>query len=206
LVGRNTVESWHAAAGANLVVGIAYLAISFAVAKPLIKMGTLRSNPFGATTAAIFLTCAVHHGILFVQMTLPSVGLGENSGLAMREALFWYQATWDVLAASVGIWYWALRKNYAPLMRRAKLFEDMKDRQRQALEINDNIVQGLTVAQLALTLEENERSREALEETLVRARHIISDLLGSVDDPEVKLGAGDLVRKRPATVTKGFPS
>ena len=192
--------AWQVAAVANLIVAVAYLAISAAIARPLIRTGQLWANKLGTATAAIFLTCAVHHGMHGVHMTLPVLGILEHSGHALRTAFGWHQAGWDILTASVGVWYWSLRRLYAPLMRGAQLFEDLKERQRQALEINDNIVQGLTVAQMALALDERKESKQALESTLVSARRIISDLLGEVDSPETRLGPGDLVRSAPAVV------
>jgi hypothetical protein len=72
-------------------------------------------------------------------------------------------------------------------------------RRQQALEINDNIVQGLTVAQLALELERPEDSRVAIEDTLAKARTIISTLLGEIQSEET-LNAGDLVRAHPALI------
>ena len=49
--------------------------------------------------------------------------------------------------------------------------------QRQALELNDAIVQGLAVAKYALELELDDRAEEALAETLRKARGIVSGLL-----------------------------
>lgn len=198
--------AWQIAGIANLIVGVAYLAISFAIAKPLVQTKQLGSNKLGTATAAIFLTCAVHHGMHGVHLYLPVFGIEEHSGHALRLAFGWHQAIWDVITASVGIWYWTLRRHYAPLMRGAKLFEDLKERQRQALEINDDIVQGLTVAQMALTMDETRQSKEALEATLASARRIISDLLGDAGSPETRLGAGDLIRSKPAVVTDTGPT
>jgi hypothetical protein len=81
---------------------------------------------------------------------------------------------------------------------RVKLGEASLRRQ-QALEINDNIVQGLTVAQLALELGRPEESLLAVEDTLAKARTIISSLLGEMQDEDA-LNAGDLVRARPALI------
>jgi hypothetical protein len=75
--------------------------------------------------------------------------------------------------------------------------DGMELRRAQALEINDNIVQGLTVAQMALAMDRTEESAEALSETLAKARHIISDLLG---EAKTDLQAGDLVRENPSIV------
>jgi signal transduction histidine kinase len=106
---------------------------------------------------------------------------------------------WEVLTAAMGVYYWSLRRTYGALMKGAKLFDDMRERQRQALEINDNIVQGLFVAQTALALDEREVSEEALRSTLESARQIISDLLGEANS-DVALGPGELVRKQAAEV------
>jgi len=49
------------------------------------------------------------------------------------------------------------------------MFEDLKMRQRQAVEINDNIVPGLTVARYKLERGEEQQSRAAIEKTLRRS-------------------------------------
>ena len=46
-----------------------------AIVRPLIETGQLRSNALGAATAAIFFTCAVHHGGHTVHMLLPGAGV-----------------------------------------------------------------------------------------------------------------------------------
>ena len=71
-------------------------------------------------------------------------------------------------------------------------------RRHQALEINDNVVQGLAVAKYAFDLGETEKAREAIDGTLGAARRIISDLLDEVGSDEV-FGAAALVREKPAT-------
>jgi signal transduction histidine kinase len=190
---------WKVGAAANLAVALVYLAIAVAIVRPLVRERQLRANRLGTATAAIFLTCAVHHGSHAVHVLLPYVGLEVHEGLALRAAFNWHVVGWDVLTAAVGIYYWTLRRTYGPLMRGAKLFEDMKERQRQALEINDTIVQGLFVAQTALALGERETSEEALHTTLESARHIISDLLGEVGS-ELAPRPGQLVRDAPALI------
>ena len=73
----------------------------------------------------------------------------------------------------------------------------MRERQRQALELNDDVVQGLAVARMALDLGQRDRAVDAIEQSMQSASRIISDLLGPVGT-ETRLGAGDLVRERPA--------
>jgi hypothetical protein len=197
---------WVAGTVANLVIAIAYLGIAVAILVPLVRERQLRSNPLGSATAAIFLTCAVHHGGHAVKALLPFVsawhvlGFDAASGVYTRLAWDPEAVLWDVLSAAVAVYYWSLRRNYAPLMRGAKLFEDLRERQRQALEINDDIVQGLAEAKLALQLGERDQSEEALTATLAAARRIITDLLGE-SGAETRLGPGHLRRSAAAGVT-----
>ncbi|MDQ4065952.1 MAG: hypothetical protein M3161_07890 [Actinomycetota bacterium] len=71
-------------------------------------------------------------------------------------------------------------------------------RRQQALEINDNIVQGLAVAKYAFELEQYDRARAAVEGTLTAARKIISDLLEELGD-EAEILPGSLQRDVAAT-------
>ncbi len=71
-------------------------------------------------------------------------------------------------------------------------------RRQQALEINDNIVQGLAVAKYALDLGETEKVQEAIDGTLAAARTIISDLLEEIGEDDL-FGATALIRDRAAT-------
>jgi hypothetical protein len=192
---------WQVVATANFVCFVAYIAIAAAIVLPLVAEGQLGTNRLGTATAAIFFTCAVHHGMHSVHMVLPVFGIDTAQGHALRTAVgTWHSVAWDALTALVGVYYWTLRRTYGTLMRGAKLFEDMRERQQRALEINDNIVQGLYVAQTALALDEVELSEEALRGTLAAARNIISDLLGERD---TALAPGELVRQTAAVVTAG---
>jgi hypothetical protein len=185
---------WQIGLVANAVIALAYVMIAGAIVAPLLSSGQLRSNRLGAATAAIFFTCAVHHGGHTVHMLLPYVGVETDRGLAMRAAYDWEMAAWDVVSALIGGYYWTLRRTYAPFMRGAQLFEDMRQRERQALQLNDNVLQGLVVAKMALELGQTERAGAALESSISAASVMISDLLGSSG---TKNG---LLRSRPASV------
>ena len=92
----------------------------------------------------------------------------------------------------------------APQQGEAARSQEEQLRRRQALEINDNVVQGLTVAKYALDAGDIEDAKKAIEKTLGAARHIITELLD--DGPEdLRLVAGDLVRLEPATVVLAPP-
>lgn len=53
-----------------------------------------------------------------------------------------------------------------------------RERERHALDIHDNIVQGLAEAQLAFEVGRPEQAREAVDRTLVAARRLVTELLG----------------------------
>jgi len=72
-----------------------------------------------------------------------------------------------------------------------------EERRRRAVELNDDVVQGLAVAQLALEAGREEAAREALEGTLAAARSIVTGLLEESGE-HGELRAGDLVRHQPA--------
>jgi hypothetical protein len=195
------MKTWEVVAGANAVVAVAYFAISWIIGSRLVKTGQLRSNKLGLATALIFFTCGVHHGTHTLHMLLPSLGIHDVKALAMRQSWHWESAIWDIFTAAVGVYYLSLRGSYASVLRGAQMFEDLKVRERQALEINDNIVQGLTVAKYELDRGKDDRSRDAIEATLRKARALITELLGE-RETEVELGPGDLRRRAGATVSE----
>lgn len=190
------VASWQVGLVGNAVIAVAYLLITLAIVVPLARSHQLRSNPLGAATGAIFFTCAVHHGTHALHMLLPSLGVDDPQGLAMRTAWGWPLAAWDVIGALTAGYYWTLRRNYSSLMHGAQLFEDLRQRERQALELNDTVLQGLVVAKMALDLNQTARSQEALTSSIDAASRIITDLLGRSTD------GATLVRSAPAALEK----
>lgn len=62
-----------------------------------------------------------------------------------------------------------------------------RERERHALDIHDNIVQGLAEAQMAFSVGRVEQARDAVDRTLAAARRLVTELLG---EP----GPGDLRR------------
>ena len=71
-------------------------------------------------------------------------------------------------------------------------------RRRQALEINDNVVQGLVAAAYALDQGQVPNSQSYLEQTLSAARAMMDDLLEPLDGEGLQ--PGDLVRLTPAAI------
>ena len=186
------MNSWGVGAFANAVVGLAYLAISLTIVRGLAGSGQWRSNPLAVATGLIFFSCGVGHAIHLEHLL-------QNAGGA-RNAHDWHLGIWDLGTAVTAVWYWSLRGRFPALVRGAALFEDMEQRRRQAFEIHDNVVQGVATAKLALELGDRDRAAVALDTTLVRAKSIISDLLG---EP----GAGqDLRRQEGASIKPAEPA
>jgi hypothetical protein len=169
---------WHIGLVSNAVVSVAYLLITAAVLRPLIAGHQMRANPLGTATAAIFFTCAIHHGGHVVHMLLPDGHIEVRQGLAMRASYDWEMACWDVVTAAVGVYYWTLRRTYSSLVRGAKLFDDLRQREHDALELNDNVLQGLVVAKLAFELDQRDRAMAALDASITAASTMITDFLG----------------------------
>ena len=73
-------------------------------------------------------------------------------------------------------------------------------RQRHALEVNDDIIQGLAVADFALNLEDYDKARTAIADTLAAARRFVTDLLVDTGDSggAVTISPGDLRRRTSA--------
>ena len=95
-------------------------------------------------------------------------------------------AALNVVAAIVLVRAWLRRRRASDASG-----DGRTEREHHALEINDNVVQGLTEAQLALDLGRTDQARDAIERTLGAARQLVTALLGD-------LGPGDLRRSAPA--------
>jgi len=75
-----------------------------------------------------------------------------------------------------------------------------EERRRRAVEMNDDVVQGLALAQLALETGREDAAREAIADTLAAAQAIVTGLLEETG-AYGELRSGDLVRNEPATLT-----
>ncbi len=169
---------WMLGAACNAVISIAYFMISYAIVRPLVTSRQLRSNALGAATAAIFLTCAVHHGAHVVHMLMPYAGVDLTKGMAMREAWGPELAIWDLVGAIVGVYYWTLRGGFGGGTESPQLFQDQVEREQHALELNDTVLQGMVVARMALDLGERKRGMAALDTSIAAASHMITELIG----------------------------
>jgi hypothetical protein len=169
---------WMLGAACNAVIAIAYFMISSAIVRPLVASRQLRTNALGAATAAIFLTCAVHHGAHVVHMLMPYAGVDLEKGMAMRTAWGPELAIWDFVGAVVASYYWTLRGGFGGSSESPQLFKDQREREQRALELNDAVLQGMVVARMALDLGERRRGMAALDSSIAAASHMITELIG----------------------------
>ena len=100
-----------------------------------------------------------------------------------------------VVGAAAGVYYWTLRRHYADLMEGAQLFQDLRAREQQALELNDTVLQGLVVARMSLEVGDEERALASIDATITSDSAIITDLLG-----QPARGSAGLLRSTAAVV------
>lgn len=200
---REATVLWIGFLAVNAVIWVAYWLISAAIFRGLVRTKQLGKNRLGLATAIIFATCGAGHAYHALHVLLPAFGVLDVHLLAARAAVDWHLVLVDLITGGVALWYWSLRSTYGAVLQAGTLFDDVKARQRQALELNDNVVQGLAVAKYALEAGDDTVARAAVEHTLASARDIVSDLLGA--DGKA-MTAGDLVRERAATVLDRRPA
>ncbi|MFP5309887.1 MAG: hypothetical protein ACLGIR_09975 [Actinomycetes bacterium] len=177
---------WTVAIAVNVVIAIAYLAISLTIARGVHASAQWRSNPLAVATALIFLSCAVGHAAHAEHLLLPS------TAEAARQVYDVHLTLVDVVTAVIGVRYWMLRGQLPELTRGPAIFADLAERRRQALDLQDHVVQQLVTAKLALELGRPQEAEAALEAGIDASRGFVSELLG---DParvpaELRIGAG----------------
>ena len=195
-------EWWMVTAGANAVIVVIYAMVSVSMISAIIDGRQLRTNPLLTATAAIFVTCTLGHGAHLAHALLatgPVWGVAGDAAANLVRAefgdprLLW----WDAITALVAIAFYALRSRFAVVYRGAAFCDDLAKRESEALEMHDNIVQGLAQAKMALDLGDREEGYRAIEATLAASRRIMTDLLGTAGS-ELELGPGDIRRHGPA--------
>jgi integral membrane sensor domain MASE1 len=88
-------------------------------------------------------------------------------------------------------------RNRAQSEEIASRAHEAEQNRKRALELNDEVVQGLSVAKYAFESGETRTGKRAIDHTLEAARQIVRDLLGASGDGK-PIGPGDLVREHPA--------
>ena len=148
-------------------------------------------RPFGVG----ILFVAAHHGVMGTidpQAVFNHPAAWANPWLwALIHALFILGAS----AAYITGWRYTELERHRAEDYGAQLAETVLF-QREALEINDNIIQGLVAVEAAMDFEDGELARDALDSTITSAREIVSNMLSRAK-AEGKLNTGDLRRDLP---------
>ncbi len=178
-------EFWWIGLAANATIAVAFLAVAVVLLANAVRTKHVKNNPLGVATVILYVGCGGGHLVHTLQLLDAPLGLATPAGDAIQIE---YDTNWhlwimDVLTAAAGVAYWMMRHRFPALVSGAAVFEDLRARQRRALEIHDNVVQGLAEAKLALDLGMDREGDAAVGDTLDKARHIITDLLGKEEVP-----------------------
>lgn len=147
--------------------------------------------PFGLAITFV----AVHHG---VASTIDRRSV-YNHYAALNNPWKWaiIHGVFVLGASAASVYAWRMNEEAAAETERYRSHvAEVERRRRSALQINDDIVQGLAVVTYALELGQDDLARRRVAETLEAARGIITDLLGEDDDA---VTAGSLRRSTTAT-------
>jgi hypothetical protein len=123
----------------------------------------------------------------------------DSSKSDLYESISGRTVTWLIFAAFALALFGGLFFVHRALATTSEL-ERRELNERHAVEINDNIIQGLALAKYKLQAGEREASAEQVSETLREAQRLVSNLLG---DAEVK--AGQLRREIAAETSRPEP-
>ena len=117
---------WELAVALNVVIAASYVMISSLILLGLVRTRQVSGNPLAVATAAIFTTCAIHHGHHAAHL-MTSFGPGSGGAdLVAVRAVFgeWHTVLVDGLGAIVAMTYLGLRRSYKALLNTPAMFED----------------------------------------------------------------------------------
>ncbi len=111
---------------ANMVITVAYASITVAIVVPVARAGQLRTNKLAVATSMIFFSCAVGHALHAAMAYQTVIGTSAAHHLRDGEAVgwSWTSALWDVVTATVGVYYWTLRRGYGVLLGKGAIYVD----------------------------------------------------------------------------------
>ena len=117
---------WELAAGLNVLIATCYVLISSLILLGLVRTRQLATNPLAVATAAIFTTCAMHHGHHAAHLLIAFGDAGHAEQLDAVRAVFgeWHTVLIDGIGAAVAVTYLGLRHSYKALLNTPAMFDD----------------------------------------------------------------------------------
>ena len=176
--------TWQLTAGANAVVGVLYLAIAGTIVAVLSQGGRLRTHTLGQAALLAFGTVGIQFCLIAALLLAPSLGIDSSHGEALRDAWPALLGVWAVIGGAAALFLLTQRGSYGDVLLGPGLMDEVRARERQAFEINENLVQGLSVAKYSFEQGQEDRGRRAVNESLMRARKMTTDLLGEPGAPD----------------------
>ena len=168
---------WQLALITNLLISVAYAAVAHHIGVHLTRTRQWRHNLLAATVALFFSSCAVNHVAHSVRLLFQPEWRGIWS---------WHMLAVDSLTALFGLWYFYERFRSPAMSRGAALFEDSAVRRRDAMDIQDNVAQGLIAARYALDRGDARAADAAVAAAVESARRVITDLLPPGRIPDLR--------------------
>src|SRR5687767_10605781 len=83
---KEVALTWQVSAGANLVIGAAFLAIAGTIAFVLFRGGRLWTHRLGQAALLAFGTCGVQFCLIAALLLAPSLGVDSSRSEELREA------------------------------------------------------------------------------------------------------------------------
>lgn len=169
--------AWWPGFVGSTITAVTFTAVAVLLAHSLRKQGQWRNNPLGVATMLIFATCGLGHAIHTLQMLYPLFAPGSPIGAAARLHYGeWHLWVADGATAAAGTFYWLGRRRFPHLVSGTAMYENLRRRQRRAIEVHDNVVQGLVKAQWNLELQDSKAALAALDATLSRAADLEQEI------------------------------
>lgn len=173
--------TWIIGFAGSTITAVTFIAVAIALAMGIQRSGRWRQNPLALGTMLIFLTCGVGHLIHSAQLLYLDIGGAERIGTAARlHYTEWHLWVADGATAVAGTWYWLSRSRFPNLVSGAAMYENVRRQQRRAVEVHDNVVQGLVKAKWHLDVDDRAASQQALAKTLATSQAMVEEMEAAV--------------------------